>query len=92
MSGQTRMELRAENPNDTPRWRMFMNTEDNSTSARLSRAVAKYNAPPDADANFNNMQLRYYSNLLDNWEADGKSRESFLKAFTSQRPSYSPAQ
>lgn len=92
VSGDALLNLRAENPNDSTRWTMFMNPADNETSNRLSLAVARYNAPPDADANFNNMQFRYYSNLLGNWEATGKSRESFLKAFTSQRPSYSPAQ
>ena len=91
-SGDALLNLRAENPNDSTRWSMFMNPADNETSNRLSLAVARYNAPPDADANFNNMQFRYYSNLLGNWEATGKSRESFLKAFVSQRPSYSPAQ
>ena len=84
--------IRAQNVDDGYKWLQFMNPNTSQSGDRLTRAIARYNAPPDADANFNNMQFRYYSNLLGNWEATGKSRESFLKAFVSQRPSYSPAQ
>jgi hypothetical protein len=79
------------NADDGARWQMFMDPTNSESSKRLSLAVARYNAPPDADANFNNMQFRYYSDLLRNWEGSGKSRESFLNAFTSKRPGYSQA-
>tara|TARA_R100000008_G_scaffold78277_1_gene59191 strand:- start:261 stop:2225 length:1965 start_codon:yes stop_codon:yes gene_type:complete len=65
---------------------MFMDPESDKAFNRVVRAVSAYNAPPDAEPWFKNQQLKYYTRLLRNWEAGGKTREDFLNRFVQERP------
>ena len=65
---------------------MFMDPESNKAFNRVVRAVSAYNAPPDAEPWFKNQQQKYYTRLLRNWEAGGKTREDFLNRFVQERP------
>jgi len=57
-----------------------------TSNRRLARVVGMYNVHPGADNWLKTRMMTFYSNMLTNWLAAGRTEYDFLKAFVKDQP------